>query len=368
MRVRQVFAALLLVLLTACTGAPAESVPSTSAASTSVTGTPSSQASEPPLIDPASFDPSNPVVPGFVPRAVLFLDEEHGILGGRIECPKRCEGNNDGILAVTNDAGATWRLTERIDTPITHLTAVPITGTVWATASRCDYFFDDCGRRLLRSTDGGASWVNRGWWVVNPSFASPSLGFGAGAPLRDGLHPQLSAVTIDGGKTWRMQQGPCGGYQDMTVGFSFPTPELGWAACASSSPGAGFFQFKAVYRTTDGGTTWTPTASFSPGHTFGRGLWANGGALGIHMFADGTGYFWAGGGYAYLVHTSDGGHTWRTVWKDGGGGGKELTDISWLDPTHAYAVRWNSGFGWTLARTEDGGRRWASLTRWPRHE
>src|SRR4029077_16231136 len=116
------------------------------------------------------------------------------------------------------------------------------------------------------------------------------------------------------------KQGPCRGYEDMTVAFSFPTQDLGWVACASSEPGAGFFQFKAVYQTTDGGVTWTPQFMSDLGHHLGSGLWANGGALDMQMFADGSGYFWTGGGYAYLTHTVDGGRTWQTVWKDGGGG------------------------------------------------
>jgi photosystem II stability/assembly factor-like uncharacterized protein len=333
--------------------------PNHSAPATSVTSRPAPV--ERRSVDPGSFDPDNPVIPGFVPRAVVFLDEEHGVIGGKVACPKRCEGRHDGILAATHDGGTTWRLTVRTDTPITNLTSLAATATVWATASECAYFFYDCGRRLLRSVDGGVSWTDRTSWVVNPSFVTPEVGFGAG-------RLQSTSTTTDGGRTWHLRRGPCNGYQDMPVGFSFTSSEVGWAACASSEPGAGFFQFKAVYRTTDGGSSWTPTASFDPDHNFGRGLWANGGALGIQMFADGTGYFWAGGGFAYLVRTSDGGHTWRTVWQDPGGGAQEFSSISWLTADEAYGVRWKSSFGWTLLRTVDGGSRWESLARWPSHE
>lgn len=317
------------------------------------------------LLDPASFDPANAVVPGFVPRAVLFLDDDDGVLGGQIECPRTCEGGHEGILARTSDGGATWHLTRRTRTPITHLTVVPHTRVIWATASKCDFFLVGCGRQLLRSGNGGHTWVARPSWVVNPAFSTPDLGFGAGGSLRDGLHIQPSAISHDGGRSWSTQQGPCGGEQNMAVGFSFPAPDLGWAACASSEPGAGFFQFKAIYRTDDGGATWTPTTSFSPGRTIGSGLWANGGALGIHMFADGSGYFWAGGGFAYLVRTVDGGNTWRPVWRDHGGGGVELSDVSWLDQTEAFAVRWRSSFGWDLVRSDDGGHTWSPVSRWP---
>jgi hypothetical protein len=358
----------IVVSLIACTGTSSESTPQTGPVVSAGVSTSSGAPTPRPVVDPASFDPRNAVVPGFVPRAVLFLDEDHGVLGGRIECPKRCEGQHDGILAATDDGGVTWKLTRRIKTPITHLTANPGTGAIWATASTCDYFLEGCGRWLLRSVDEGTTWTTKRDWVVNPAFATADLGFGAGTELRDGLHIQSSAITRDGGKTWGTQPGPCGGEQNMTVGFSFPSSDLGWAACASSEPGAGFFQFKAVYRTTDGGASWATTARFSPGDRLGSGLWANGGALGIHMFADGNGFFWAGGGFAYLVRTADGGHTWRTVWEDPGGGTEELSDISWLDPTDAFAVRWRASFGWDVARTRDGGRRWSSVIRWPTHD
>jgi photosystem II stability/assembly factor-like uncharacterized protein len=310
-----------------------------------------------PRVDPASFDPHNIVTPGFVPHAVLFFDDTTGIIGGRIGCPKRCEGDHDGILAVTNDAGSTWEVTARTGYPITHLGSVPTSGTVWATASRCMYFLDDCGRRLLRSTDGGMTWARRTSWVVNPAFATPSLGFGSGNAIRDGLTMQSSAITRDGGRTWAVQRGPCRDETNMTVAFSFPSPRRGWVACASREPGAGFFQFKQVLRTVDGGERWAAVSR--------HGLWANGGLLGMHMFADGSGYLWAGGGFAYLVHTVDGGRHWQTVWEDDGGGGQELTDISWLDPTNGFAVAWDSAFGRTLARTTDGGSHWKTLARWP---
>jgi photosystem II stability/assembly factor-like uncharacterized protein len=318
------------------------------------------------LPDPASFEPTNPVTPGFVPRTVAFLDADHGVIGGKITCQSRCRERDNGILAVTDDGGRRWRVTKQLMAPITHLTIVPGTRTFWATASRCDYFLDGCGRRLLRSPDGGRTWAIEPSTLLNPGFASASVGFSATGNVRDGFDHGPIAFTRDGGTTWSRRPGPCNGWQNMPVAFSFPSASTGWLLCGSREPGAGFFQFKAVYRTVDAGDSWQPMTRSSPDGSVGHSLPPNGGALGIRMFEGGTGYVWAGGGdNAYLMTTIDGGATWRAVWDGVDGGGSELASISWLDPINAYAIRWRSGFGFDLLITHDGGASWSSRARWP---
>ena len=46
--------------------------------------------------NPTSYDPKNPVTPGFHPRAVAFIDADHGIIGGKIACPSPCTGRGGG--------------------------------------------------------------------------------------------------------------------------------------------------------------------------------------------------------------------------------------------------------------------------------
>jgi len=185
--------------------------------------------------NPTSYDPKNPVTPGFHPRAVAFIDADHGIIGGKIACPSPCTGRGGGILALTDDGGRSWRITKRLVAPITHLAIVPGTPTVWATASRCDYFLDECGRRLLRSPDGGSTWVVENSTLLNPGFASASVGFAATGDVRDGFDHGPIAVTRDGGVSWSRRQGPCNGWQNMPVGFSFPSASTGWLLCGSTA-------------------------------------------------------------------------------------------------------------------------------------
>jgi photosystem II stability/assembly factor-like uncharacterized protein len=324
------------------------------------------QPSPSPIPDPIVLDPTNPVAPGFLPHAVTFLDTDHGVIGGRIGCGQPCAGSGEGILAMTDDGGHTWRVTERLGRAITHLTHIEGTRVVWATASRCDYFLDDCARRLLRSSDGGATWTFANDALINPAFASRTVGFAATGDVPGGIAHGPIAITHDGGATWARRLGPCRGWQNMPVGFSFPSPTTGWLLCGSTDPGAGFFQFKAVYRTLDAGDTWIPMTRSSPDGSLGQALPPNGGALGIRMFDDGSGYVWAGGGDStYLVITSDGGASWRAVWHGVDGGGSELTSISWLDPVNAYAIRWRSWVGFDLVVTSDGGASWSPGSRWP---
>jgi photosystem II stability/assembly factor-like uncharacterized protein len=181
----------------------------------------------------------------------------------------------------------------------------------------------------------------------------------------DGLDPGRIAMTRGGGATWSVRPGPCRGWQNMPVAFSFTSSSTGWLLCGSRDPGAGFFQFKAVYRTVDVGRSWRPTIRMSPEGSTGCCLRPNGGALGIRMFGDGSGYVWAGGGYPYLAHTADGGASWRTVWEGMDGGGSELPSIWWLDELTAFAIRWRSSFGLDLVTTSDGGDSWSSIERWP---
>lgn len=318
-----------------------------------------------PLPDPAAFDRKNPVMPGFLPRAVAFLDDDHGVLGGRIQCGPPCAGGGTGILARTDDGGSTWRVTKRLSAPITHLTTIEGTRVVWATASRCDYFLDDCARRLLRSPNGGRTWAIEHASLLNPGFASASLGFAATGDVRGGSDHGPIAVTRDGGATWTRRPGPCRGWQNMPVAFSFASSSTGWLLCGSTDPGAGFFQFKAVYRTLDAGATWEPMSRSSPDGSLGRALPPNGGALGIQMFGDGTGFVWAGGGFAYLARTTDAGASWHSNWNDIDRSGSELSSMSWLDEMTGFAVRWQSSFGFDLVITQNGGRSWSSIERWP---
>lgn len=355
------------VLLVGCTQA-ATFVPVQTTATTALPSRTPAQAVKPTedeLPPPSRFDPDNSVTPGFAPNSLAFFDRRNGVIGGRITCPRRCEGRGQGVIAITTNHGRTWKVVTRAAHPITHLTIVPGTETVWATASDCHYFLTDCGRLLLRSDDGGRTWTRTFTDLINPTFASEQVGFAPTGEVFDGHRRARIARTFDGGATWTRVRGPCRGWQNMTVALSFPTVSHGWALCAMDGAGAGFFQFKAVYETSDGGSSWTPVYASDLDGGLGCCIAANGGAVGLRMFEDGSGYTWTGGvDGTFLYRTVDGGNGWEPVWT--GDIGREIVDQWWTDGSNAFSIRWRSWRGWTLVYSRDAGRSWSTIGRWDR--
>lgn len=307
-------------------------------------------------LPPSHWDPHNPVLAGFVPRAVAFVDGSRGVMGGTIECPERCESRGRGVIARTEDGGLTWNVAAITKQSVTHITAVPHTRTVWATSSTCDYTFVGCGRMLLRSRDAGLSWDPNRNDLIGPTFASDMVGFAPTGHVVQGT--SLIAVTPDGGRTWEEVQGPCGGLHDMTVSVSFPSRSRGWALCASSELGKSSLQYKAVYETRDGGLTWRTRMEQTPDGS-PCCLVVNGAAMGLSMFLDGSGFAWTGGAHAFLYRTTDRGRSWSEVWR--GTGHSELLGSWWFDNQNAIAVRYGGRRGWNLVRTTDGGATWDPL-------
>ena len=140
-------------------------------------------------------------------------------------------------------------------------------GDTWTERSLTDYgsdpyydihFFDDLhgwitgnSEDQLMTTDGGATWQTMDGFAGSWShidFLSATVGFfGANGAL---------AKTIDGGQTWELRSG----YPDCPViyGMDFRDESVGLVA--------GFDlvdHIRGVFRTNDGGRTWSPTLDVS---------------------------------------------------------------------------------------------------------
>ena len=180
---------------------------------------------------------------------------------------------------------------------------------------------------ILRTTDGGASWVNKthvaAGHVFSVSFANSDDGIAVGLPhiLR----------TTDGGASWERQT--MGDYKNL-YDAAYCGPSIVVAAGDDREPG---FQGGVILRSTDGGATWTTTHPQTPplaGVDFGDAC------VGVAVGGDGT-----------IVRTTDGGATWavqaeQTV--------ESLSDVSMLDANIGVAV----GRHDTILRTIDGGVIW----------
>jgi photosystem II stability/assembly factor-like uncharacterized protein len=167
--------------------------------------------------------------------------------------------------------------------------------------------------RVLRTTDGGASWRD-----VTPPYAysaqaagvvedflSASLAWVAIAPA-NGTPPIQVFRTTDGGQTWQSSLVPSDNLGQLT----FLNAQDGWILAgieAAAGPKA-----VDVFRTTDGGKTWTKVSTASPTYTSPGAL--SPGAEWLTFLDASTG--WATGSspvtqFVWLYVTHDGGSTWN---------------------------------------------------------
>jgi len=165
---------------------------------------------------------------------------------------------------------------------------------------------------LLRTVDGGVTWVN----ITPPGvtslgysssvfFFDPSKGWVVVA-APDYVNGTLYCTT-DGGINWTSGSVPFGGGQfsfiDANTGFVL----VGRGVAAGSSA-------VDVYDTSDGGATWNPVYIMQPGGDNTINSLPFGGQKSGITFLDNQ-HGWVGGnipmdGYVYLYASSDGGHTW----------------------------------------------------------
>jgi photosystem II stability/assembly factor-like uncharacterized protein len=192
----------------------------------------------------------------------------------------------------------------------------------------------------LRSSDGGRSFTAVD---VDTTSAVPPTFHGVDfVSLTSGfiVGDALLYRTADGGATWTSSPLPDGGtFYDHDFAHELHGCIGGWVFTDGDTRGA-------VYHTADGGVTWT-RQWLAPHHNHivydvealdASNAWAVGqGSL------SGTG--------EVLIHTVDGGATWTDV---SGGTGVGLLAIDFVDPQLGWAV----GVAGAITHTEDGGATW----------
>ena len=194
-----------------------------------------------------------------------FADSQDGILAAAIpDDPNADLGAKFTVsLVQTNDGGGSWTLAfERERCEVADLRLCPFDRPGCIPASLC---FTDAGHALavacgqvLRSDDGGGTWVAVTSFPADSSARAPRVSCGGGGALWV-IEADSVSRSIDGGLNWEEQPVPPG-----TTDVSFVSDQTGWAVTSEGLS-------TAVYRTMDGGEHWeqqfTPPA-FGPEQEF----------------------------------------------------------------------------------------------------
>ena len=288
-------------------------------------------------------------------------------------------GGVDGGVWKTTDAGTVWRPLFDHE-PVASIGAVAVApsdpSTIYVGTGESDIRSDlASGDGMYRSTDGGETWQHIGLddsrqisrILVDPDDARTVyvgvLGHAYGPSAERGVYK-----STDGGDTWSrvLDKGPDVGIADIAMATAQPQILFAVTWNAHRPPWSTYAPLEgpgnALYRTTDGGANWTEIS----GHGLPDGGWTR---SGIAVSADGRRvYLTVGCGgeaesgsapgehgcHSGLYRSDDGGDTWTLVSSD-----PRITSRAWyfnalaIDPENPDVLYMPNV---ALYRTNDGGR------------
>jgi photosystem II stability/assembly factor-like uncharacterized protein len=302
--------------------------------------------------------------------AVTTLDVRTSWVSGR-ECSG--QGSNlscQGFLLGTADGGRSWDL-RHDNGPVLHDLQFLDASNGWSMGDA-----EPPGEPgLRRTTDGGRTWVN----VPIPlhrlqslSFVDATHGWIGGACLSPpGPSPSgpcnqaVLFATSDGGAHWSQLFSPPPAMGEAGALVYRLNQQLGWVITGDNGQCTMGGCWGQLYRTTDGGKTWTllqDTSHWSPG-TF-DGIVGGPGFPGAPRFASAT-VGWipigagAGPGQGGVARTADGGVSWQRV---GGQLGWSIDEVVPVSKDDVWAIGGpHVGGGRFLLHSVDSGRSWSQV-------
>lgn len=261
------------------------------------------------------------LIPDIEPVDVSFVTPQLGYVCGF--------NGNYGKVYKTTDGGTSWA--EMLSTPGPQQTFYQVQFVNADTGFAAGY----PGSLVYKTTDGGNTWVSKNTgasgantWIYAMQFVTPQKGFAM-------IANEQIAMTNDGGDTWTKQNLLAG----MTItSMHFGDSLNGYILTSSDT---------VMYKTVNGGVTWTPV--FSPLPWFREDV--------FFTSAD-TGYALCESFTINVSRTTDGGTTWSNV----------AVDPYSYDFSRIYFSPQNKNIGYVtgaagrLHKTTDGGITWTQLT------
>jgi photosystem II stability/assembly factor-like uncharacterized protein len=209
----------------------------------------------------------------------------------------------DGLFS-SADAGATWSKVASKTQVGNYIAKVGISGSQAAVFHVCS----DAG--YVRSTDGGLTWTGfkpASQWCNDlvRSATAPNTVFA-------GFYGNGIYKSVDDGVNWTQLTGglPLGGFQRITLAISASNPDVVYASFINPS-GALF----GMYKTTDGGTTWSLLAG-TPNYVCNQGWYDT--ALAVSPTDPNTVYAagvfpYCAGGQGGIIKSANGGASWTNI-------------------------------------------------------
>ena len=277
----------------------------------------------------------------------------------------------DGIYKST-DGGATWNYlglsAERI---ISKIVINPLdTNIIYAGTMGIPYFHDT-NRGLYKSSDGGLTWNNI--LFVSDSAGIIDLVMDTNHPdtlyaaswnrirnniltLVDGYDAKIWKTT-NGGTTWTALTGglPQGDYSRISLSMSGINHNTLFASYSDNT-----YNLYNIYKTIDGGTTWTTVPTGSLNNPFNGQGWYSGG---VHVNPTNDNELWLCG--VDLYKTTNGGNTWglgAPDWTQYIVHG-DMHDVEFTNATTIYLTT----DGGAYKTTNDGGN-WTDIENLPNNQ
>jgi photosystem II stability/assembly factor-like uncharacterized protein len=244
-----------------------------------------------------------------------------------------------GALYATHDGGATWR---RMTSPA--LVAFTTTdGTAYAVEARCTPSACN-GYRFARAP------VSSGRWSKSPLPFTPDgpvMDIAArgrdvwllGTPRGRFARHDVLARSTDGGRTFSTMPGPC--FPGLGGDLEPSSPRVVWAVCPTG-------MMAGAARSTDGGATFVPLQA-PPLVNAAR----------LSPSSDETAVLAANGAGRPLYRTSDGGRSWRPTATSGRD--EVWSDVAFTDARVGEALVQVGARAVAVWRTTDGGASWSRI-------